>query len=332
MSDKQATYKIWFDELNTTPSETFLPTFKQFLDLLMKENPMKIKTLRNKFDEETRKLVRSANKAVKELEKLLREVEVGAKKEKIESLPEIDAYKEVRNGKMKVLGEDLPDTLYHAIRLTVEEHRNQGKLKALDRLLSIIEGAWYLDYDKVSEAYPSYKRFKDAKEEFAQRQKEEPWGAFTHLRGTPTFFKNIPFERVGSFARTEIINNLRRFILYLLTPEVSEGQTEGQKIPYSFDKKKAVLKVKGKEIRFKRETRRLVLLALLTKKPGGIYYSEAAEGLEGAGQKGLGNAKNTYYEVCRGIEARFLRVGISDFLEYNFNRAKINPRYKRTTN
>lgn len=218
---RHTAYKIWLDELNTVPSEVFFTTFKQFLNLLLKENPNKLEELRGIIDVETRSLVDSGNKAVEELETLLEKVEKEAHREGIKSLPEIDHYKQVKNGEIKKMGQDLPDTLYHAIRLTIEAYRKNDKLKAFDNLLNVHEGFWYLDYAKTSEAYPAYKQFKDIKDDFEQKRTEEPWGALIYLQWAPGFFRNVTPEQAGSFVKTDIINGLRRLILYLLTPEVA---------------------------------------------------------------------------------------------------------------
>lgn len=225
-SSRHTAYKIWLDELNTVPADVFFLTFKQFLDLLITENPDKIENLRDIIDDQTKNLVDSANKAVKELEKLLYEVEQEANKAEIKPLPEIEHYKQVKNGEIKVMGQDLPDTLYHAIRLTIEAHRKDDKLKVFDRLLSVNDDFWYLDYAKVCEAYPAYKQFKDIKDEFEQKRVEEPWGAYIYLKWAPIFFKNVTPEQAGSFVRTDIISALRRFILYLLTPSPITNKKE----------------------------------------------------------------------------------------------------------
>jgi len=225
-ASRHTAYKIWLDELNTVPANVFFSTFKQFLDLIITENPDKIESLRDVIDNQTTNLVDSANKAVKELEKLLAKVEQEAKKEKIVFLPESDHYKQVKNGEIKVMGQDLPDTLYHAIRLTIEAHRKDGKLESFDNLLSVNDNFWYLDYAKVCEAYPAYKQFKDTKDDFEQKRTEEPWGVYIYLKWAPTFFKNVTPEQAGSFVRTDMISGLRRFILYLLTPDLTGNKKQ----------------------------------------------------------------------------------------------------------
>ncbi len=231
-NNKQLAYKVWLDELNTAPSDAFFPTFRQFLELLIKENPTKIDLLKEKIDKETKTLVASANKAIKELEPLLDSIESTLKDKTESDLTQIEHYKQAKSGKLRIIGEDLPDTLYHAIRLTVERHKNNGLLNKFDdRLLSVRDNFWYLDYAKTTEVYPSYKNYKDTKEEFERKQKEEPWGAYAYLEWAKTFFKDVLPEQAGSFVKTDIINNLRRLILYLLIPP-DDVQNKAKKVIY----------------------------------------------------------------------------------------------------
>ncbi len=96
----------------------------------------------------------------------------------------------------------------------------------------------------------------------------------------------------------------------------------------SFTLTENVLSINGKTIKFKKDARTLVLLKSLVKKSKGIYFSEEAKKLEGAIVDDNKDPKDIYYEVCRGIENRLAKMGITNFLEYDYNQAKINPRYK----
>lgn len=220
--NRQLSYKAWLDELSTTPSEAFFPTFRQFFDLLINENTPKIEILINSIGKETIQLTKSANIAIKELEKLFILVENSLKGINGADLTQLEHYEQVKNGKTKIIGEDLPDTLYHSIRLTIEKHKNNGLLNNFgDALLSVHENFWYLDYAKTTEVYPSYKQYKNAKDLFEKQRKEQPWGAYVYLKWATTFFKDVSLEQTSSFVSTDIINNLRRLILYLLTPTSS---------------------------------------------------------------------------------------------------------------
>jgi len=99
----------------------------------------------------------------------------------------------------------------------------------------------------------------------------------------------------------------------------------------TFSLSENVLVINGKSIKFKKDARTLMLLKMLVKKTKGIYFSEEAKKIEGAIVDVNKDPKDTYYEVCRGIENRLAKIGITDFLEYDFNQAKINPLYKNTS-
>lgn len=329
-TNKQIAYNLWLDRLSTTPSGSFFPIFRQLLELLVRDNPEKIKILQSKIAIDIKRIANYRNKAVRELEELLKQVKIEAKKEKLQPLPEIDKYVQIKKGEI-LTTEALPDALYHSIRLTIEKHWSDGKFKKFKNLMGVNDNFWYFDYGKVSKKYPRYKRFKEIEDIQNEEYKNEPWGAFRYLLFASSFFKKVLPEQAGNFVKPEIISCLNRFILYLLTPEDLEVQEKNQKAQYSFDKKRAILKSKGKEISFKKETRKIEFFTLLTKTPGHIYFSEVAVELDGANKDTLKEAKNTYYEVCRGIEARLLKKGLTDFLDYNFNRARINPRYKKTS-
>jgi len=118
--------------------------------------------------------------------------------------------------------------------------------------------------------------------------------------------------------------------------QLNQHLTKPQTVPKindsnSYSLTENVLSVNGKPIKFKRDARTLALLKLLVKKSKGIYFSEEAMKLEGAISDDKKDLKNTYYEVCRGIDNRLAKIGITDFLQYDFNQAKINPRYKNSS-
>ena len=253
-TNNQIAYNLWLDRLNTTPSDSFFPIFRQFLELLIKENPEKTKIL---------------------------QVKIEAKKEELLSLPEIDKYEQVKKGVI-LTTEALPDTLYHSIRLTIEKHWSDGKFRKFKNLMGMNDNFWYFDYGKVSKKYPSYKQFKDIEDIQNEEYKNEPWGAFRYLLFASSFFKKVTPEQAGNFVKPEIISCLNRFILYLLTPEDLEVQEKDQKAQYAFDKNRAILKSNGKEISFKKETRKIEFFTLLTKTSGYVYFSEVAEELDGA--------------------------------------------------
>lgn len=219
-SNRQFTYKIWLDELNTTPLHDFITIARQFFELLKKENAHKIERLIDIFDDKSKLLVNSANKAVKELEPLLNQIEIELKQKGITELPpKIREYKDSKSGRVRRIGEDLPVTLYHAIRLTLEDYRNISLTKKFDPIMKLHEGYWYLDFEKLREQYPTYKEYREIKDHFELERKEEPWGAYIYLTWATGFYKHYTLESTDSFVKSDMISSFKRLILYLLTPE-----------------------------------------------------------------------------------------------------------------
>jgi len=221
--NRQTSYKEWLDELKTTPSEVFFSTFRQILNFLIKENPAKMGTLQEQEEKERNKIIYFERKAIEELEELLKKVECEAKRKKIQTLPEIDKYQQAKQSDLPTR-EKLPDILYSAIRLTVEKHWGKGEFKKLDNLMSENKSSWYFDYDKVCKDYPSYRQFKEAEDMYNREYKEEPWGAYKYLKFATTFFKGVTPEQAGIFVKSDIINNLRRLVLYLSTHEADKDR------------------------------------------------------------------------------------------------------------
>jgi len=153
--------------------------------------------------------------------------------------------------------------------------------------------------------------------------------------------KDVTYDRMQVFTydnyltyiqkvHRQLLNEIAQFgnIIDSEKEEIKENNNN-TKIPFYFDDTKTIVTIRGKEIKFKKDTKKMALLKLLMKKPKGIYYAEAVEELEGAGSDEENiDIKNTYYEVCRGIEISFAKNGITDFLSFDYNQAKINPIYK----
>lgn len=127
-----------------------------------------------------------------------------------------------------------------------------------------------------------------------------------------------------------VFNHTREIILAeVVVKNIQKTTNTNTSYIYTFDDVASILSINGRQVKFKKDTRKLTMLKLLLKKPKGIYYDEVTQELEGASADGLHNPKNTYYEVCRGIYNSLARVGITDFIQYDFNQAKINPLYKK---
>ncbi|MBI2085952.1 hypothetical protein HYT74_01275 [Candidatus Daviesbacteria bacterium] len=227
--NKHQVYSHWLSELSTISNQEFFPTFRQFLNLLVIENPEKIRKLEEEYEKEYIQLNKLGEEAVNEIEPLFNKIEGEASKAQIPLSIDAVRYKQIKRGEV-LTSESLPDALYHAIRTTLEMCKNTGKLKIFDNLMSEREGFWYLDYDKATEVFPTYRNYQIQSRKYEEKEKEEIWGLYNSLKGYITFFKEIFPEEAGIMTKGEIINKLKRLVLYLLTPE--EREIEETELPF----------------------------------------------------------------------------------------------------
>jgi len=133
-------------------------------------------------------------------------------------------------------------------------------------------------------------------------------------------------EGYSEFQESEFKTHLQRLHSFI-KQFLSSSQNNKSVNTYSLTDN--VLVVNGKELRLKKDTRKLRLLELLTQKTRGVYFGEIVSDIEGADYDTSKDWKNTYYEVCRGISNSLAKLGITDFLIFDFNQAKISPTFKR---
>ena len=205
----------------------------------------------------------------------------------------------------------------------------------LDRLK--LTKIWF-SWDRLVYFYRIYKDFEKLKKEKADKNQ---WLSVIDL--------NLVFDELNSlldykqdtkrYLRTFDVGNYKVHLQRVFTytkeflqrePVTKQIKTRNAHIPYIFNEENTTLSINGKQLKFKKDTRKLLMLRVLMKKPNGIYYTEIVHELEGA-ENAIKDPKNTYYEVCRGINTSLLKIGISDFLEYDFNQTKINSLYKKAT-
>lgn len=257
----QRDYEYWLDVLDTAPAKEFFPTFRRFFNLLVQSNQQKVTSLEKIIQKEGHEVQIAADQAEEELRPLFAQIARTIRNKLHLALPPtMTEYLEYKAGKRKLLSGWLPGTLYHAIRRTLEglyneprntepriiaEHDQPHGLATLtakvvsseerlvteyDHLMSEHNKLWYLDYDKVAPKYPKYAHFAQRKDEYLRGLKEEPWGDYANLNWSKDAFRDEDEKWAESFVREDIMNRLRRFILYILTPQVREETTPSRKI------------------------------------------------------------------------------------------------------
>lgn len=192
--------------------------------------------------------------------------------------------------------------------------------------------------------YEMFNGYETIKYEAVKRNKLfESWNLDYLIQEIQAILKNTTYDQVKVLtyanyfiylqkAHRQLIDEIVKFEhLYNSEKEEIGVKETMQQISFTFDVNTATVQILEKPVKFKKDTRKLTLLKLLLKKPKGIYYDEAIEALEGVITEENFNAKNSYYEACRGIETNFLKVGITDFLIFDYNQTKINPLYKLTS-
>ncbi len=216
----------------------------------------------------------------------------------------------------------------------------EEETKYIQRLLPT--KVWH-SWDKLVSFYGLYKDFEKLRDD--KLKKKEVFSViglnmlFQELNDIMNYKKDTK-RYLREFDVGEYKVHLQRIFTHtkeLVLTDLSIGDqqnpttTNKSTIAFTFNDENTTLAIKDKQIKFKKDTRKLAMLKLLIKKPKGIYFGEIAEELEGVGTDKTMNTKNIYYEACRSIEHSFVKVGIPDFLNYNFNQAKINPTYKKIT-
>lgn len=154
--------------------------------------------------------------------------------------------------------------------------------------------------------------------------------------------KDVSYDQMWLFTYSSFLPYLHKVHRQLLNEialfenldeEMSTEKTKTSSfVPFTFNENKAVLTVNGQFVQFRKDTRKLLLLKLLIQNPDGLYYDEVVEELEGAVTDESMNTKNIYYEACRGIQMSMSKVGVTDFLTFNYSQAKINPQYRFQNN
>ncbi len=206
----------------------------------------------------------------------------------------------------------------------LEKIRIQSRIK--------LTKVWY-SWNKIANFYNVFRDYEKRRE--ASLKNNDVWETL----GLDTFFGEIehilndtknPSRHIVEYDADEYKNHLHRVHIYTKEKIVAPSQKIKPYKDNLYRLKGNKLIINDVEIKFQEGPGRLRFLEIIAKKPSGIYYSEIKEELEGEGE-GSRDIKNTCYEYCRGIETRLIKKGFADFLIYDYNKASINPIYKKTS-
>jgi len=350
------------------PRDFFLILFEYLT--IYDEEPLfetPIESIVTKGKEDTKNLNQFADKAIKEMKKVYEEVSSYVKRGKITNLAvvnNLNQFKSLEDGILAtsqgpVLGRY--GYLAYVLMSLVEDKTknyipftkkygsvsNEGKIEKWNfspsydeweqennRLERIqLTKVWY-SWDKLALFFKLYRDFEKWQKEILANNKV--WDAL-NLGGMFGEIKDILANKKSErgvyfeFEEGDYRNHLQRVHSYIkqYLADMQETGLPVNRIPYNLVDN--LLIINGKEVKLQKDRRKLRLLGLLSETPKGFYYSEVVEQVEGADSSGIKDLKNTYYEVCRGLTNSIARVGITDFLQYDFNQAKINPKYKKSS-
>lgn len=340
----------------------FIPLF-EYITVYDEEPELEkaIKEIVNKGRQEIKNQTEYADKALVEMRKVYKEVKEYIEKEKvtnkaaIDNLDQFTAYEEgqltTSHGPIKgrygylsyvlmTLAEDESNNHLPFVRkygTVTDEHRIkewhfspsyekwEQETNWLDRIK--LTRVWY-SWDRLVLFYQIYRDYEKMVK--TKLENNQVWDAF-NLNGLFGEVKEIidgkRTEGYSEFQESEFKTHLQRLHSFVKQYLASASDT---KTLNTFTLNDNVLAVNNKELRLKKDTRKLRLLELLVQKTRGIYFGEIVNDIEGADYDTSKDWKNTYYEVCRGISNSLAKLGITDFLIYDFNQAKINPAFKRT--
>src|SRR5258708_1263490 len=194
---------------------------------------------------------------------------------------------------------------------------------------------WY-SWDQIAYFYNLYKDYEKMRRDYFNKKQ------FINLLGLNDIFRDLnetiswkkdPKRYLKTFDVGDYQVHFQRVHSYVKRQLQSEQQEKVIEAKYKlFSFIENVLSINGKEVKFKRDTRKFRFIKLLLANPKGIYFGEITEQLEGASIDGTKDVKNICYEMCRGIQNSLAKIGVTDFLEYDYNQAKINKNYKITSN
>ncbi len=236
---KSLAYKAWIDDLSTYPPKDFLKRFDQFFRLIEAENRIKVGQLDKQYYKEINSLINLSNKAVEEMLPLvdlvrqqLRLIGPLATNAPIEARE----FEGIISGKVQVADRYRAQTLFHAIRISIESCTDMDKNQPFTSLLSERGGLRYVDFQKFCAIYPTYGVFATQLNSHDERDMKEPWGDYSYIKYRDDFFDSFMATEAGPGIKNRLLNRLKSLVLYLLTPDerVQRRQVAQAGIPKLF--------------------------------------------------------------------------------------------------
>lgn len=349
-----------------TRRDFFIPLF-EYITIYDEEPVLEkaIKSIVKNGRKEIKKQSLLADKALVEMHKVYKEVKNYIEKEKITNQAAIDnlnqytAYEEgqltTSHGPVKgrygylsyvlmTLAEDTTIDHLPFVRkygTVTDEHRIkkwnfspsyekwEQETSYLDRIK--LTRVWY-SWDRLVLFYQIYRDYEKMVK--TKLDNNQIWDAL-NLNGLfgeiKEIIENKRTDGYVEFQDSEFKTHLQRLHSYVkqyLRKLDDSGKSDGK---HNYSLVDNILTIDGNDVKLKKDTRKLRLLELITQELSGIYFSEVIEEVEGADYDTSKDWKNTYYEVCRGIRNSLARAGITDFLIYDYNQAKVNKIYKKTS-
>lgn len=342
----------------------FLALF-EYLEVFDEENLLKpvIKQIVTKGKKDNKKIATLENQALKELRETYVQVRSYVKKNKAigrDVIYELDQFARLEKGAKDSRGPLVGryDRLSYALMLLVEYGETKhlpfvckygkvtDKRKIQEWVFSPSYEKWeqeiaYLNrikltkvwysWDKLAFFYNLYRNYE--KMQKANFRKKDLFGLY-NLNYFFCELKDIlkngkPDPECHEFKEEEYKGHLQRVHLFVKQALSCPEKSIVESTDHTYKVKDNILIVDDKEIIFRVDKIRISLLKELAKKRGYTYFSEIKKIIEGA-EAGTGrNVRNSCYEACRGIEARLAKSGIKSFIDYSFDKARINPNYQK---
>lgn len=364
MIDQKKLEHYYSEAINAKSGQQFVSNLSNYVDSIVNSEEIaemvekqilsqkdldleKINQLRNTILNDSKDLIIELKKKIKKINPLSKETS-----------DEILRHEQFMSGSLRISG-DYTDNIIESIRVVLarlldsKPTKNIAKKYAVydsndilidwswSKALSLFDSekrrverisptkAWF-SWDK--HLYLFYQMFTSYEEMW--KQEYEKKDIFT-LSGMSSAMKEIKGIINGEttkthyyFSREELVHHLSQFHIQLNLsnkekPYVFPSQTNR----ISFENN--ILKIENKQITFRNDSRRSLLISLLIKNTGKKWtWDEWLEKVDGNIPGNPKNGKQQHYTTCDGIQKQIAKsTGVIDFLLFNKQEVKINPKY-----